>query len=57
MKISFLLFSCFACLYGCNRLPLSMQDSPIEEMVEDQIKDKTGIEVDLSGDSPEGEKK
>lgn len=42
------------CFVGCSAVEWFGHDSVFEEIVEDYIKDKTGVEVDLTGDSPEG---
>ena len=40
-------------LSGCSILRLFGDDNPIEEYAEEVIKDYTGAEVDITGDSPE----
>jgi 4-hydroxybenzoate polyprenyltransferase len=39
--------------YGANKLFDLEEDNEIEEFVEDVIKDRTGLEIDISPDSPE----
>jgi len=41
---------------GCSALNKRLglkDDNPVEEYIEEQIEDHTGIEIDLSGDSKE----
>lgn len=40
-------------LFSCEYLSWYPDDNPIEEAVEDIILEKTGVDVDFSGDSKE----
>ena len=46
------LIGCFSCT-KCNHWLGLNDDNPVEESMEWLIKEKTRIEVDLSGDTPE----
>lgn len=45
-KLNCLLAVCF-CLAGCSLFP---PDNPVEELIEDEIKAVTGLDIDLSAD-------
>lgn len=44
------------CLYSCNSLKNYPQDNFVEEIVEDVIEEKTGLDIDLSPFTPEEKK-
>ena len=41
--------------YGVHYIPGVKQDNPVEEKCEKIIKDKTGVDIDLTPQSPEKE--
>lgn len=56
MRIVLTMFVIGVCVGGCSWVNTKLgfnQDNPVEEFIEDVIEYKTGIDIDLSLDSPE----